>query len=102
MIENYAAGRDLKDPFISPLFGDLKEFPPTCIQAGDNEMLLSDATRLYKKLIRSNVPAKIDIYKGMWHVFQMLAHIVEEGRQAVGSIAAFVDGVLRNAGASGS
>lgn len=71
MVRNYAGGQDLKDPFISPLFGDLKGFPPTRIQVGDNEMLLSDSTLLYKKLIRANVSAEIDIYKGMWHVFQM-------------------------------
>ena len=71
MVRNYADGQDLKDPFISPLLGDLKGFPPTRIQVGDNEMLLSDSTLLYKKLIRANVSAEIDIYKGMWHVFQM-------------------------------
>ena len=71
MVRDYAGGQDLKDPFISPLFGDLKGFPPTRIQVGDNEMLLSDSTLLYKKLIRANVSAEIDIYKGMWHVFQM-------------------------------
>ena len=58
-------------PFISPLFGDLKGFPPTRIQVGENEMRLSDSTLLYKKLIRANVSAEIEIYKGMWHVFQM-------------------------------
>ena len=71
MTENYAAGRELTDPLISPLFGDFEGFPPTYIQVGDNEMLLSDSTMLHKKLIAANVSAKIDIFKGMWHVFQM-------------------------------
>lgn len=71
MIENYAAGQELSDPFISPLFGDFKGFPPTYIQVGDNEILLSDATLLHKKLIKENVSAHLDVYKGMWHVFQM-------------------------------
>ena len=34
-------------------------------------MLLSDATMLHKKMIKANVPARLDVYKGMWHVFQM-------------------------------
>lgn len=71
MTHNYAQGQDLNDPFISPLFGDFAGFPPTYIQVGDNEMLLSDSTNLHKKLVKANVSVKIDVYKGMWHVFQM-------------------------------
>lgn len=71
MIENYAGGQALSDPLISPLFGNFKGFPPTYIQVGDNEILLSDATLLHKKLLKENVSAHLDIYKGMWHVFQM-------------------------------
>lgn len=71
MTSNYAQGRDLSDPLISPLFGDFEGFPPVYIQVGDNEMLLSDAVNLHKKLVKANVPVRIDIYKGMWHVFQM-------------------------------
>lgn len=71
MTENYAAGQDLHDPFISPLFGDMAGLPPTYIQVGDNEMLLSDSTNLHKKMVKANVSVKIDVYKGMWHVFQM-------------------------------
>lgn len=71
MIENYAGGQALSNPLISPLFGNFKGFPPTYIQVGDNEILLSDATLLHKKLLKENVSAHLDIYKGMWHVFQM-------------------------------
>lgn len=71
MISNYVKEQELEDPLISPLFGDFTGFPPTYIQVGDNEILLSDATRLHKKMIQANVSAKIDIFKGMWHVFQM-------------------------------
>lgn len=71
MIQNYAAGQDLKNPLISPLFGDFTGFPPTYIQVGNNEILLSDATALHKKMIKENVSVKLDIFKGMWHVFQM-------------------------------
>ena len=71
MTDNYAAGQDLTDPLISPLFGNYEGFPPTYIQVGDNEMLLNDATMLHKKMVKENVSTKIDIFKGMWHVFQM-------------------------------
>jgi acetyl esterase/lipase len=71
MIQNYAPSENLENPMISPLFGDFSGFPKTYIQAGDNEILLSDAVSLQKKMSRDGVSAKIDIYKGMWHVFQM-------------------------------
>ena len=71
MTRNYAEERDCRDPHISPLFAELEGFPPTYIQVGDNEVLLSDSTRLHKNMIRSNVPVKLDVFEGMWHVFQM-------------------------------
>ncbi len=71
MTDNYAAGEDLKNPLISPLFGEYDGFPPIYIQAGDNEILLNDATMLHKKMVKSNVSVKLDVFKGMWHVFQM-------------------------------
>ncbi|MCM1104324.1 MAG: alpha/beta hydrolase [Clostridium sp.] len=61
----------LKNPLISPLFGDFAGFPPTYIQVGDNEILLNDATQLHKNMIKANVSVKLDVFKGMWHVFQM-------------------------------
>lgn len=70
-IDNYAKGQDLTDPYISPLFGDFEGFPPTCIQVGDNEILLSDAVNLHKKMMQDKVSAKLEIFPGMWHVFQM-------------------------------
>ena len=69
--EGIPAPADLADPFVSPLFGDFSGFPPTYIQAGENEILLSDSTRLHAKMVEENVSVKLDIFKGMWHVFQM-------------------------------
>jgi acetyl esterase/lipase len=39
------AGIGRKDPRISPLYADLRGFPPTLIQVGSAETLLDDATR---------------------------------------------------------
>lgn len=69
--EDYANGENYENPYLSPLFGDLKGFPPTYIQVGENEILYSDAVRLYKRLLEENVTVKIDKYDKMWHVFQM-------------------------------
>lgn len=71
MIQNYAGGQALDDPLISPLFGNYEGFPPTYIQVGSNEILQDDAVMLYKKLLKANVSVKMDVFRGMWHVFQM-------------------------------
>lgn len=71
MIENYARGQDLENPLISPLFGDYTGFPPVYIQVGSNEILHDDAAMLYKKLLKDNVGVKMEVFRGMWHVFQM-------------------------------
>lgn len=71
MIDNYARGQELNNPYISPLFGNYEGFPPTYIQVGSNEILADDSVMLYKKLLKANVSVKLDVFKGMWHVFQM-------------------------------
>ncbi len=70
-IESYAPEMDLKNPYLSPLFGDFTGFPPTYIQVGTNEILLSDSSKLRKKLQQYHVPVRMEDYPGMWHVFQM-------------------------------
>ena len=70
-IRDYAADADLQDPFLSPLYGHFHNFPPTLIQAGSNGLLLSDAQDLHKQMIRHQAGARITVYQGMWHVFQM-------------------------------
>lgn len=74
-IENYL-GKDpseelLRDPSVSPLFGEFEGFPPTYIQVGDQEILQSDSVLLYKKMQQAGVNVTLDVFKGMWHVFQM-------------------------------
>lgn len=66
----YAAGawavpNDQKNPYASPVYGDFsKGFPPTLIQGGTKEVLLSDFVRLYQALDAAGVPVKLDIYEG--------------------------------------
>ena len=61
----------LQNPEISPLFGDFTGFPPTYIQVGELEVLMSDSIMLQKKMSKDGVSVTLDTYKNMWHVFQM-------------------------------
>lgn len=69
--QNYLQGAAPTHPLISPLFADFTDFPPVYIQVGENEILLDDSRMLYDRLLSHNIPAALDIFPGMWHVFQM-------------------------------
>lgn len=67
----YAGTLELNDPRVSPLHaGFAKGFPPTLIQDGTRTILLSDSVRTYRALKAAKADATIDLYEGMWHVFQ--------------------------------
>ena len=73
----YAGTHNLKEPLISPVYGDYKNFPPMLIQAGTKEVLLSDAVRVAKKARVAGSDVTLDIWDGMWHDFQSLANTPE-------------------------
>ncbi len=67
----YAGDQDLTSPLLSPLFGDFTGFPPTLIQVGTNEILLSDSIRLRDRMRTARVSCQLEVWNDMWHVFQM-------------------------------
>lgn len=67
----YAGKTPVTDPRVSVLFADYAAgYPPTLIQCGTRELLLSDAIRLHRRMRDSGVDAELDLYDGLWHVFQ--------------------------------
>ena len=67
----FADPEDQKHPYASPVYGEFsKGFPPTLIQGGLKETLLSGFVRLYQALDLAGVPVKLDLYEGMIHNFQ--------------------------------
>ena len=93
MVKAYAEGQKLENPLISPLYGDFEGFPPTYIQVGENEILLSDSVRLHQAFIEKNVSVKLDVFPSMWHVFQMSP--VKAARMAMDKNAEFIYDVCR-------
>jgi acetyl esterase/lipase len=77
----YAGEHDPRDPLISPVYGDLKGLPPLLIQVGTREILLSDAVRFARNAREAGVDVTLDVWEGMWHVFQVNPG-VPEARQA--------------------
>jgi len=64
----YAAGHDLADPFVSPLFGKFDErFPPTLLLAGTRDLFLSNAVRMHRALRRAGAHAELQVFEAMPH-----------------------------------
>jgi monoterpene epsilon-lactone hydrolase len=99
----YLSGANPQTPLASPLYGDLAGLPPLLIQVGSDEVLLDDATRLAEKARAAGVDVKLEVWPGMFHVWQMVSVFVPEGRQALAAIGRFVDQVYaRESGPAGS
>ena len=88
--EQYAAGRPLDDPGVSPLYADLAGLPPLLVQVGSDEVLLSDSTRLVARARAAGTAADLDVRDGMWHVYQAFAEMMPEATAAVIEAAAFI------------
>lgn len=86
----YAAGRDLRDPHISPVYGDLSGLPPLLVQAGGGEILLDDARALASRAAGCGVDVTLSITPGIWHVWQLMVPLLPEANRAVAEIARFV------------
>jgi acetyl esterase/lipase len=63
----YAGGRDLSDPLLSPLFGDLVGFPPTFLQSGTRDLFLSNTVRMHRRLRDADVDAELHVWEAMPH-----------------------------------
>jgi epsilon-lactone hydrolase len=83
-------GTDRKDPRVSPLFGDLKNFPPTLIQVGSKETLLDDATRLAAHAGANDVAVTLEIWPHMIHAWTLWNAHLEDGRRALAGAGAFI------------
>ncbi len=57
----YADGNDLKHPYLSPLFGDLKDFPPTILTTGTRDLYLSNTVRMHRALRAAAVRAELHV-----------------------------------------
>lgn len=89
--KDYIGDNDPLNAYISPLFGDFRQFPPMLIQVGSYEMLLSDSVSVAAKAREQGVKVRLSIYEGMFHIFQMAAKMLPESKRAWVEIGKFID-----------
>ena len=73
---------------------DLSVLPPTLIQVGSVETLLSDAEQMTGRLGWAGVPVRLQIWERQIHVFQAFADLVPEAASAIEEIGTFATAVV--------
>lgn len=91
-------GQSITDPYVSPLHGDLSDFPPLLLQVGDAEVLLDESTRMAEKAKLQGCDVTLEVWDEMPHVFQGFAPFLPEATQAIDAIGRFVTQKLSPAG----
>lgn len=91
----YAGSEPLDHPLISPVFADLTGLPPLFIQAGNHEILQSDAEFLAAQARNADVAVKMKVWNGMWHVWQISGDTLPEARRAIREIGVFIRQTLK-------
>src|ERR671911_2147709 len=87
----YADPADQKNPYVSPVYSNFsKGYPPTLIQGGTSEFMLSDFVRLYQAIDQVDIPVKLDIYEGMPHDFQIFLYNTPETYTALSKMSNFL------------
>jgi epsilon-lactone hydrolase len=87
----YANGHDLKDPQLSPIYGDFSGFPPAILTSGTRDLFLSLTVLTHRKLRRAGVEAELQVFEGMSHAQYNFDPFAPETKEAFSEIARFFD-----------
>ena len=90
-VKVYANGHDLKDPLLSPVYGDMHGLPPAILTTGTRDLLLSNTVRVHRKLREAGVEAQLEVYEGQSHAQYQANDRAPETKEAFGEITAFFD-----------
>jgi acetyl esterase/lipase len=86
---HYAAPERLRDPLVSPLYGDYRNFPPMLIFASTSEVLRDDAVRLAGRARSQGAEVTLRLEAAMPHVWPIFDGL-PEARRSIAEAAAFI------------
>jgi acetyl esterase len=82
MVDAYlSSGADPDDARVSPLRGDLSQFPPACCIVGDADPIINQTLRMHAALVAAGRSSVLHRYPDMPHAFVQLE--VDEGTAAI-------------------
>jgi len=86
----YLGKTDPRNPLASPVFGDYHGVPPLLIQVGEHEMLRDDSIRVASKARADGAQVELEVWPGMFHVFQSHEPLLPEARRSIARMAEFM------------
>jgi acetyl esterase len=87
--EHYVGDRGAPDdPYLNPLAGDLRGFPPSVLVVGTLDPLLDDSRLFAAALEKAGVPAELHVYDDGLHAFLQFS-MLEMCADALGKVCAF-------------
>ena len=86
--DDYAASTDLRDPVLSPIYGDLHGMPPTLFMTSTRDLLLSGTSTLHRAFLRAGDEAQLVVFEALPHAFWNDQNLPET-READGLMASF-------------
>jgi acetyl esterase/lipase len=86
----YVGDHDRKDPVLSPIYSDLKGFPPTLCMTSTRDHCLSGTVDFHRALLRAGVDARLMVFDAMPHSF-WYSFDLPESREALEAQANFLD-----------
>ena len=87
----YGKNTDLRNPLVSPLYGDYRGLPSLLIQVGEAEILLDDSMRVAERAKQAGVQVDLEVWDDMVHVWHVFAKLLPEGQQAIEKMGAYVN-----------
>lgn len=87
----FAGGAELKDPRLSPVYGDFGDFPPTLLLSGTRDIFLSNAVRVDRKLRDAGRESSLILYEGQSHGRHLAGWDYPETRTTLQDIGRFWD-----------
>jgi epsilon-lactone hydrolase len=86
----YVAADEVRNPLASPVFGDYTGLPPLLIQVGEHEIIRDDSVRVARQAVADGVAVTLEVWDGMFHVFQSHEPLLPDAQEAVAHIAEFM------------
>lgn len=91
----YIEEKDIKNPYISPIYGDYTGFPDLLVQVGSYEVLLDDSKQVISNAKLAGVNVSFTVYKGMSHDFQLLLPKLDESKEAWQEMSNFIKKIFK-------
>ena len=98
-LDHYIDPAQYRDPFASPIHGDLRGLAPILMHVGTIEGLFDDIEALAAALRKADVPLTYQVVPEMPHVWHLFVGLLPEAEESLRQIASFIDETTQGLGA---